>query len=80
MVGISNCVGLSPVELADWQRLVAMFPSLSDGDDEVFWTLSTSGKFSVKSLYGAMVGGHRSSNFSLAWKAIVPPKIKVFLW
>lgn len=71
---------LSPSELEDWQRLVVLFPSLSEGRDEVSWTLSRSGMFSVKSLYSELVAERRTSRFSPVWKDRIPPKIKVFLW
>lgn len=71
---------LSPDELVDWQRLVAMLPSLSKDEDEVSWTLTASSKFSVKSLYSALVGGRPTNRFSPVWRARVPPKGKMFLW
>lgn len=71
---------LSPVELASWQDLSALFPTLSEADDGLLWPHTTSGKFSVKSLYSTLVQGHHSSKFKGVWKARVPPKIKAFLW
>uniref|UniRef100_M8C7Z5 Reverse transcriptase zinc-binding domain-containing protein n=1 Tax=Aegilops tauschii TaxID=37682 RepID=M8C7Z5_AEGTA len=71
---------LSPVEFEDWQRLTALFPTLSTVRDSVLWPLSASGRFSVKSLYSKLVGGTPTSRFSQVWKARIPPKIKIFLW
>ena len=48
---------LSPVELEDWHPLTAYLPVLSKGRDEVVWTLTRSGVFSVKSLYAVLVDG-----------------------
>ena len=69
---------LSPVEFEDWQRLTALFPTLSTVRDSVLWPLSASGRFSVKSLYSKLVGGAPTSRFSKVWKARIPPKIKIF--
>ena len=71
---------LSPVEFEDWQRLTALFPTLSTVRDSVLWPLSASGHFSVKSLYSKLVGGTPTNRFSQIWKARIPPKIKIFLW
>ena len=71
---------LSPAEFEEWQRLTALFPSLSTARDSVIWPLSSSGRFSVKSLYSKHVGGTPTNRFSQVWKARLPPKIKIFLW
>ena len=71
---------LSPEELVDWQRLVAFFPVLSEGEDLVVWPHSPSGRFSVKSLYGKLISGTTTSKFKWIWRARIPPKIKIFLW
>lgn len=54
---------LSPVELEDWQRLAAIFPVLSGGEDTVLWPHTSSGKFSVKSLYVRLSAGSPSLRF-----------------
>src|SRR4051812_38698142 len=36
---------LSPAELENWQQLVGMFPTLSDGEDSTSWTLPSSSNF-----------------------------------
>lgn len=71
---------LSPVELDDWHRLAALFPTLSEEDDSVVWPHVASGKFSVKSLYSRLISGTPTSKFKNVWAAKVPPKIKIFLW
>ena len=71
---------LSPAELEDWQRLAALFPSLSEEEDTVVWPHSPSARFSVKSLYGKLIAGSTTSKFNWIWRARIPPKVKVFLW
>ena len=71
---------LSPVELGDWHRLVAMFPALSKEADSVSWPHTVSGKFTIKSLYNRIISGSTTSKFKRIWTARVPPKIKIFLW
>lgn len=71
---------LSPEEFEDWQRLFALFPTLSETVDSVVWPHISSGHFSVKSLYSRLVGGSPTNRFSQVWRVCVPPKIKIFLW
>ena len=58
---------LSPEELEDWQSLSALFPTLSEIPDSVVWPLTTSGRFSVKSLYSKLIGGSPINRFSNIW-------------
>lgn len=73
-------ITLSPAELGDCHRLVAVFPMLSEGEDSVVWPHSASSRFSVKSLYSKLISGSPTSKFKNIWPARVPPKIKIFLW
>ena len=66
---------MGPAELDDWQRLVAFLPVLSE-EDSVTWPHSSSGKFSVKSLYSRLSSGSPTSRFKPIWDARIPPKIK----
>lgn len=70
---------LSPEELEDWHCLVAIFPALSETSDSVTWPHTSSGNFSVKSLYLHLVSGSSSSKFKGVWHAHIPLKIKIFL-
>ena len=54
--------------------------SLSDNRDKCSWLLSSSGKFSVKSLYTAIKINQSGCPFKKLWFIKVPAKIKVFLW
>lgn len=71
---------LSPAELDDWHRLVAVFPTLSETPDSVIWHHTASGRFTVKSLYFRLVSGTSSPRFNDVWRARIPLKIKKFLW
>lgn len=71
---------LSPEELDDWHRLVAIFHVLPESPDVVSWSHSSSGRFSVKSCYRQLVSGVPMSSFNFVWKARIPPKIKIFMW
>ena len=55
---------LSPEEFEDWQRLTAVFPSLSTNMDLVIWPHSSPGRFSVKSLYSKLIGGTPTNKFT----------------
>ena len=68
--------------MADWDRLQALLADvrLSDSADSISWRLSSSGKFSVKSLYRELSRGQIPSAATGLWKAKIPLKIKVFLW
>ena len=52
----------------------------SQGADEVSWKLSSSGSFSVKSLYTKLTEGDVLDIARGLWKAGLPLKIKIFLW
>jgi hypothetical protein len=71
---------LSPEELEEWQRLAALFPSLSEAEDSVVWPHSSSGRFSVKSLYAKLIDGTPTNKFCQIWRARIPPKVKIFMW
>lgn len=49
-------------------------------EDSVVWPHTSSGKFSVKSLYGCLISRSTTNKFKPVWHAMVPPKIKIFLW
>ena len=71
---------LSPAELEDWQRLTAFFPMISETADTMVWPHTSSGHFSVKSLYSKLIGGTPTNRFTTIWRAHIPPKVKIFLW
>jgi hypothetical protein len=71
---------LFPEELNQWQQLADLFPALSDNADQVSWPHSTSGRFSVKSLYSRLIVGSPCLRFKDIWRAKIPLKIKIFFW
>ena len=48
--------------------------------DTVSWSLTSSGKFLVKSIYAKLTEGPTLDIARGLWKASIPLKIKVFLW
>jgi hypothetical protein len=65
-----------------WLHLVSqiMNVQLSDEPDKFIWNLTTSGKFSVKSLYADYMNGHTVFLRKYIWKLKVPLKIRIFMW
>jgi hypothetical protein len=53
---------------------------LNDQPDSFCWNLTTSGKFSVKSLYTDFMSGHTRFLKKYLWKLKVPLKIRIFMW
>ena len=52
-----------------------------DVDDQVAWTKSKDGKFTIKSLYKALEL-ERQGDFptSVIWNSCVPPRVGFFAW
>lgn len=73
---------LTPVEGRCWNDLVHTIGAraLSDGADAISWSLTASGKFSVKSLYSKITEGVSLDIARRLWKAGIPLKTKIFLW
>lgn len=73
---------LNPVEAASWAALVHDLRgrTLCQGADEVSWSLSSSHKFMVKSLYNKLTEGTALDMARGLWKADLPLKIKIFMW
>ena len=69
-------------ERASWDGLLTAFQgaSLCPEADTVSWSLSSSGKFTVQSLYNKLTEGPTLDIARGLWKASIPLKIKVFLW
>jgi hypothetical protein len=60
------------------QRLIRI--NLSADPDIFVWKLTTSGIFSVKSMYADIMNGHTVFLRKYIWKIKVPLKIKIFMW
>ena len=70
---------------ASWNALLIRLDSihLSEGPDKFQWNLTKNGKFSVDSMYRALILPEipvDSSNNNKLWKMKIPLKTKVFAW
>jgi hypothetical protein len=65
-----------------WIRLLRslMEVNLSDEPDIFKWRLTTTGIFSVKSMYADYMNGHTVFLKKYLWKIKVPLKIRIFMW
>jgi hypothetical protein len=54
--------------------------NLNDDQDKFVWDLTSSRKFTVKSMYGDMLNGHTRYLRKYLWKIKIPLKIKIFMW
>lgn len=73
-----NLVGRN---LSDWHRIVnsLLHVNLQEERDSFVWSLHSSGIFSIKSMYDALInnGVHVSQDI---WRIKIPSKIKVSMW
>ena len=70
-----------PDEIRGWTNLREVVPlPLSQDPDTVSWSLSPSGEFSVSSAYQALYQLPVLRWLSPLWKALMPLKIKIFVW
>ncbi|KAI8525263.1 hypothetical protein RHMOL_Rhmol13G0217000 [Rhododendron molle] len=53
-----------------------------DAPDQLLWQATSSGKFSVKSIYNLAFSSHsdHDETFELIWKNVAQPKVKCFSW
>jgi hypothetical protein len=65
-----------------WKHLLhrLILVQLTDHDDIFKWRLTTSGRFTVKSMYNDMLNGHTPYLKKYIWKMKVPLKIRIFMW
>jgi hypothetical protein len=64
-----------------WVHLVSrlMMVQLSDSEDAFRWGLTSSGVFSVRSMYLDLLDGHTGNFKKCIWKIKVPLKIRIFI-
>jgi len=67
--------------LLEWNNLIATIANvnLQAGNDTITWTLSTSGNFTVRSMYRYLITNHIKVTHEI-WRVKLPLKIKIFLW
>jgi hypothetical protein len=65
-----------------WWELVGLMSdiNLSKEDDQIVWAYSSSGNYSVQSLYAVVNFGIIPVFVSSVWKLVIPPRVQFFLW
>jgi hypothetical protein len=73
-----NLVGTN---LRDWHRIVASIQdvNLQGESDSFVWALHSSGSFSIKSMYVALINNRVRVSQDI-WQIKIPIRIKIFLW
>ncbi|RCV08677.1 hypothetical protein SETIT_1G346000v2, partial [Setaria italica] len=74
--------GLMDNKRNKWLRLCQrlMRVNLSVHPDQFVWKLTTTGKFTVKSLYLQLMNDNTTYLHKYLWKFKVPLKVKIFMW
>lgn len=56
-------------------------PFIQTNFDQIFWSLTKDGHFSVKSSYQSLIPtNNQHPSYTWIWKLPIPPKISFFLW
>ena len=66
-----------------WYDLLSIAENLKlqEDNDQIIWSFSSNGKYSVQSLYAVL--NHRGVVLlyvSAVWKLKIPPRVQIFLW
>jgi len=75
--------GVNNTVMQEWMSLVAIAESITytNDCDSIVWTFSSSGKFSVQSMYNTVsFRGIQPVYTPVVWNLHVPPRIHIFLW
>jgi hypothetical protein len=69
-------------KLTEWNKMTTKIAKarLSSKADSFVWNLHSNGKFSVASMYNAMLVQANYPLLKPLWKMKIPLKIKIFLW
>ena len=80
-LNISFRRNLTGNNLRNWNRIVSSLLefNLHDGWDKPIWSLHSTGQYSVRSLYAALVNNGVQVSQEI-WKSKISGRIKVFLW
>jgi hypothetical protein len=67
---------------AQWEKVweAARNFQLDNSQDNIFWNLGKSRKFTVKSVYDGLTKDDSGLYHKKIWKSKIPAKIKIFLW
>ena len=57
-----------------------MMVNLTDDSDRFVWKLTTTGLFTIKSMYEDLMNDHTPYLRKYLWKLKIPLKIKIFMW
>ena len=60
------------------QKLITI--NLTNEDDKFVWKLTSTGVFTVKSMYEDLLNGYTVNLRKQIWKLKIPLKIKIFMW
>jgi hypothetical protein len=68
--------------LLDWNKIVDDMNNINfiTDNDVVLWRFGPQGRFSVRSVYNAMIRNESGPYHKKIWKSKNPAKIKIFLW
>ena len=75
--------GVNNAMMQEWMSLVAIAESITytNDCDSIVWTFSSSGKFSVLSMYNIVsFRGIQPVYTPVVWNLHVPPRIHIFIW
>ena len=78
---IGFCRTFGQAENNEWTTLRAVLPLvIPDDPDTLSWRLAPTAEFSVSTAYHALCPPQATPWLSPLWKALVPLKIKIFVW
>ena len=81
-LNITFCRTLTGNKWDQWLHLInrIIYVNLSQEQDVFVWKLTTTGRFTVKSMYLDLLNSHTRFPWKYIWRMKVPLKIKIFMW